>query len=174
MTQLLLLEKSPAPPQAQARSLDNSFYAVMRKEARDFLICLNYVNGTRYAHFSQAPLSALKATRAFLSPGFYAPKPDPMLQPLLPTSEVKLYKTKTALTKQRTRCTKVLNKLKKTIPLFWIEEAQAKLLTNPEYYGLCVLPAEQLCSINPGQRLGWITTESAIARENEFRKRGID
>lgn len=135
---------------------------------------MNYVNDTRYRRLAEAPISALKATREFLTPSFYAAAPDPMAAPLLPLNQVKLYKTKSQVTKQRSRCTKTINKLKKGLPMFWIEETQSKLLTNPEYYGICILPSERVCSINPGQRLGWIDQANAIARENELRKRGID
>lgn len=61
--------------------------------------------------------------------------------------------------------------LRKT-PLFFFEQIQEKLVENPEYYGICILESEEICNINPGQRLGWIAQEQAIIRENELRAQG--
>lgn len=174
ITQLSLLPARQLEQKARPSALSDRFLACTRKDSEEFLICVNYVNGTKYKDLRNVPIGPLRATRSFLSPGFYQPAPDPMTAPLLPPSEVKLYKVKPTITKQRSRCTKALNKLKKRLSLFWIDEAQSKLLTNPEYYGICVLPCEKVCSINPGQRLGWAAHERAIERENELRKRGMD
>ncbi|NJM99735.1 MAG: hypothetical protein HC800_23660 [Phormidesmis sp. RL_2_1] len=61
--------------------------------------------------------------------------------------------------------------LQKT-PLFFFEEYQAKLVENPEYYGVCVVVQEGICNVNPGQRLGWLARDRAIQRENEMRAQG--
>ena len=129
-----------------------------------FQAAIRYATGTYYSRIADAPTSAFIAARQVLSPGFFERQPIPIKQPSTPE---KPYRQRSLLTKQRTRLTRLRTRILSKTPLFFFEQYQAKLVENPEYYGVCII--EGICNINPGQRLGWIAQAQAIARENELR-----
>jgi len=133
-----------------------------------FQAAIRYATGIYYPRIADAPTSAFIAARKVLSPGFY--EPQPVSEHLCSSTPQKPYRQQSLLTKQRTRLTRLRTRLLIKTPLFFFEAYQEKLSENPEYYGVCVI--EGLCHINPGQRLGWIAQERAIARENELRAQG--
>lgn len=71
--------------------------------------------------------------------------------------------------KQRTRCTKTLNRHRKRLPLggWWMDEAQKDLVKRPWYFGVCSLP-DQEAAIAPDYE-GDLRQSLAIARENALR-----
>ena len=134
-----------------------------------FQAAIRYATGIYYPRIADAPTSAFIAARKVLSPGFFERQPIPLKPPSTPE---KPYRQRSLLTKQRTRLTRLRTRILSKTPLFFFEQYQAKLVENPEYYGVCIVTHEGACNINPGQRLGWIAQEKAIARENELRAQG--
>ena len=134
-----------------------------------FQSAIRYATGIYYPRIADAPTSAFIAARQVLSPGFFERQPIPIKPPSTPE---KPYRQRSLLTKQRTRLTRLRTRILSKTPLFFFEQYQAKLVENPEYYGVCIVAHEGTCHINPGQRLGWIAQEKAIARENELRAQG--
>ena len=133
-----------------------------------FQAAIRYATGIYYPRIADAPTSAFIAARKVLSPGFPERRSVPAPQPSAPE---KPYRQRSLLTKQRTRLTRLRTRILRQAPLFFFEQYQAKLIENPEYYGICVL--DDICNINPGQRLGWIAQGKAIQRENELRAQGF-
>ena len=170
MNQLSLLPQAPKaeskPREYSSEMLD--LFARLRKEAADFLAAINYVNETRYTDIIHASTAEMMAARNFIGWSRVVKRQILTKMP----HELKLIKPRSEITKQRGRCTKMLNRLRTKSPLFWLDEAQEKLLTNPEYYGICVLPSEAVCTVKPGQRLAWMTTQQAIERDNEMTRQG--
>ena len=133
-----------------------------------FQAAIRYATGIYYPHIADAPTSAFIAARKVLSPGFFD---QPLAQTRSPASAPEPpYRQQPLLTKQRTRLTRLRTRILRKTPLFFFEQIQAKLAENPEYYGVCII--DDICQINPGQRLGWLAQEKAIARENELRAQG--
>ena len=137
---------------------------------RTFQVAIRYATGLYFPRIADAPTPAFIAARKVLSPGFLE-KP-PALTRLQSTEPQKPYKQRSLLTKQRTRATRLKMRILRKTPLFFFEQYQQAIVENPEYYGVCVLESEGVCCINPGQRLGWLAQEKAIARENELRAQG--
>ena len=130
-----------------------------------FQAAIRYATGIYYPRIAGAPTSVFIAARKILSPGFFEQPPAQTRSPA--SAPEPPYRQQPLLTKQRTRLrTRILRKT----PLFFFEQTQAKLAENPEYYGICII--DDVCQINPGQRLGWLAQEKAIARENELRAHG--
>jgi len=71
--------------------------------------------------------------------------------------------------KQRTRCTKTLNRHRKRLPLggWWMDAAQQDLAKRPWYFGVCSLP-DQEAAIAPDYD-GDMRQSLAIERENALR-----
>ena len=138
------------------------------EDNRTFRAAIRYATGIHYPKIADAPTSAFIAARQILSPGFYSQPPAPLPQPS--SESQKPYRQRSTLTKQRTRLRRAKTRILQKTPLFFFDEYQQKIAENPEYYGVCVI--DDVCCINPGQRLGWIAQEQAIARENELRARG--
>ncbi len=84
-------------------------------------------------------------------------------KPYRPWSQERLFQNRGRLVNKR-----IQNKF--TIPSFLAEALQEKVLTNPEYYGVCPLPSETQCTIKPEQRLGWIKSQKAKLREAELQR----
>ena len=134
-----------------------------------FQAAIHYTTGIYYPRIADAPTSAFIAARKILSPEFY--QQQPVSEHLRSSEPQKPYRQRSLLTKQRTRLTRLRARILRQAPLFFFEQYQAKLVENPEYYGICVL--DDICNINPGQRLGWIAQGKAIQRENELRAQGF-
>lgn len=164
--------KQPAPAQTQQEPrLSPELLAKIRRSSEEFLLAVNYVNDVKYERLLDVPTEAMKAARAFISPKRYENK----LMTVAAASPVltyKPYRRTSEVSRRRRRVTLLLNRIRKQEPLFFFERVQAKLVSNPEYYGVCVLGSDGICSINPSQRLRWRKTERAIARENELRRYG--
>ena len=133
-----------------------------------FQAAIRYATGVYYPRIADAPTAAFVAARKVLSPGFFERPLVPQRQ--RPTVPEKPYRRRSLLTRQRTRLTRLKSRLLKQLPLFFFEVYQQKIVENPEYYGVCVI--DDVCCINPGQRLGWQAQERAIKRENQLRAQG--
>lgn len=133
-----------------------------------FQAAIRYATGIFYPRIADAPTSAFIAARKILTPSFFEEQLSPAQ--LRQSEPQKPYKQKPLLTRQRTRLTRLKTRILRKTPLFFFEQYQQKITENPEYYGVCII--DELCTINPGQRLGWIAQEQAIARENELRAQG--
>jgi hypothetical protein len=129
-----------------------------------FQAAIRHAIGLHYPCLADAPTSAFIVARKLLSPGFH--KQRSALAQRSSASE-KPYRKRSQFTKQRTRLTRVRTRILRQALLFFFEQFQEKLAENPEYYGVCII--EGICRINPGQRLGWLAQQRAIARENKFR-----
>ena len=141
------------------------------EDNRTFQAAIRYATDIHYPRIADAPTSAFIAARQILSPGFYTQPPAPSPQPS--SEPQKPYRQRSLLTKQRTRLTRAKTRILRKTPLFFFDEYQKKIAGNPEYYGVCVIDnPDNICHINPAQRLGWLHQEQAIARENELRARG--
>lgn len=136
------------------------------EDNKTFQAAIRYATGIYYHRIADAPTSAFVAARRILSPGFLE---RAVLQEQLPSIPEKPYRQRSQLTKQRTRLTRLRTRILCKTPLFFFEEFQQKVAKNPEYYGVCIIDSEGVCSINPGQRLGWIAQQKAIERENKLR-----
>lgn len=168
MNQLTLLK--PVTPPQPSSGLNPDLLAKMRQGSEIFLLAVNYVNDTQYRRLTDAPTEALKVARAFITP--VRSEVTESVAVSVPTQLYKPYRRTSEISRCRRRITLMLNRVRKQEPLFFFERVQSKLINNPEYYGVCVLSSDGICSINPGQRLGWQRTDRAIARENELRKQG--
>lgn len=138
------------------------------EDTTTFQAAIRYATGIYYLRIADAPTTAFIAARKVLSPGFLEQRSVPAPQPGAPE---KPYRQQSLTTKQRTRLTRLRTRILRQAPLFFFEQYQAKLVENPEYYGVCII--DSVCNINPGQRLGWIAQEKAIQRENELRAQGF-
>ena len=133
-----------------------------------FRAAIRYATGTYYACLADAPTCAFIAARKVLTPSFYEQQQQPIRRQS--NQSQKPYRQRSELTKQRLRLTRLRTRILRKTPLLFCEEYQEKVAENPEYYGVCIL--DDICRINPGQRLGWLAQEKAIARENALRAQG--
>lgn len=136
------------------------------EDNKTFQAAIRYSTDVYYQRIADAPTSAFIAARRVLSPGFFE---QAVFKEQLPIASEKPYRQRSPLTKQRTRLTRLRTRVLSNTPLFFFDELQQKVAENPEYYGVCIISSEGVCSINPGQRLGWIAQQKATARENKFR-----
>lgn len=113
-------------------------------------------------------MPAFMAAQKVLSPGFFEQPPACQLR--RPGNPEKPYKQRSLLTKQRTRLTRLRTRILRKTPLFFFDQYPQKLAENPEYCGVCII--DDICLINPGQRLGWNAQEQAVARANKLRAQG--
>lgn len=170
MNQLKLF-KQPAPVSPQQKSrLAPELLAKMRQEGQTFLLAVNYVNDSRYQRLVDASTEAMKAARAFLTPK--RKEAALTIAAATPSKPCKPYRRTSEISRRRRRVTMLLKRIRQKEPLFFFERVQEKIVSNPEYYGACILESERVCSVNPGQRLQWRTTDRAIARENALRRQG--
>lgn len=167
----LLKESTKAQLPVSKTNISGALLESIRRESLTFLIAVNYVNDSMYSSLRDVPTAAMKITRDFLSP---RTEPEQQADDARPLSKsVKLLKPVAEVTKQRRRTTLMLKRIVKKEPLFFFARVQSKLIENPEYYGVCILPTEKSCAVNPGQRLGWIARQGAIERENALRRNGL-
>jgi hypothetical protein len=138
------------------------------EDTTTFQAAIRYATGIYYPRIADAPTSAFIAARKVLSPGLF--EKQPVQEPQRPSEPCKPYRQQSLLTKQRTRLTRLRTRILRKTPLFFFEQYQEKLAENPEYYGICII--DDICNINPAQRLGWAAQEQAIQRENELRAQG--
>ena len=167
----LLKEPTKAQPPVCKTKISGGLLESIRRESLTFLIAVNYVNDSMYSRLRDVPTAAMKSTRDFLSPCIESEKQADDTR--TKSKSVKLLKPAAEVTKQRRRTTLMLKRIVKKEPLFFFASVQSKLTKNPEYYGVCILPTEKCCAVNPGQRLGWIARQGAIERENALRRKGL-
>ena len=144
--------------------------ADIRAETQQLLKAAISISGEPFSTLTAVPTTLLRQARErVLGPTIKA-QPRPTEEVGAETS-AKPYRSWSLRRKYGNRCVRMMERIRKRSTLWFCEELQAHVLTNPEYFGVCPLPSEGGCTCQPEQRLMWARSEAAKQRECLLRQR---
>ena len=151
---------------AQEASFQN-LLAILRAETQQILDAAITLSGQSFSSLVEVPTPLLASAREMVFGKTSTTSPSIVLTP----RKTREYRPWALKAKYGLRCRRLMERVRKRTSLWFFEELQTQVLTNPEYFGVCPLPSETVCHCNPGKRLRWLQTEAEKQHEQELRAR---
>lgn len=151
--------------------LNAEFYGLSYPERCESVFWLSKpLEYIRYDRFSSGDLPAKpKGLRQIRLKWLQSKQDDPAPKRQCKQSQIKSWSEPKLFAN---RCNRLHKRMGKSFGLQSLREDAIwnTVLQNPMYFGVCPLPSESSCEINPGQLLLWRDKAIAIEKENQARR----
>lgn len=167
----------PIGKTAEQQAVLEAVLQAYRVESAAILQAAIAISGQPYKKLTEVPTPLLGEARAQALGDSSPPADDKPAEaapiPAQPSSKQlqQVYKPWTEDRKLRERGRRLNERINKrfSLPDLLHPALQEAVLKNPEYFGVCPLPSEETCPVNPDQRLRWLRAEEAKAYEAQLR-----